>query len=62
MLSRKCPKQHQAATLESNAFLMLILLWILASPLSIWAMIFSMSCSSLHRSQNTAGTKDTSQR
>lgn len=33
---------------------MLILLWILASPLSIWAMIFSISCSSLQRSQNTA--------
>ncbi len=44
-------------TLESSAFLMLILLWIRASPLSIWAMIFSMSCSSLHRSQNTAAHK-----
>uniref|UniRef100_A0A0E9QXP7 Secreted protein n=1 Tax=Anguilla anguilla TaxID=7936 RepID=A0A0E9QXP7_ANGAN len=33
---------------------MLMRLWMRASPLSIWAMIFSMSCSSLHRSQNTA--------
>lgn len=46
-------------TFESSAFLMLILLWILASPLSIWAMIFSMSCSSLQRSQNTAGGTNT---
>lgn len=52
-------EMFDSATFESSAFLMLILLWILASPLSIWAMIFSISCSSLQRSQNTAGGTST---
>lgn len=41
-------------TLASSAFLMLIFLWIRVSPLSIWDMILSISCNSLHRSQKTA--------
>ena len=40
-------------TLASRAFLMLMRLWIRASPRSIWAIMRSMSCSSLHRSQKT---------
>lgn len=50
-------KSPEVITLASRAFLILILRWILASPRSIWAIILSMSCSSLQRSQKTAKNK-----